>query len=187
MLWKTVPKFIEGTFANDRCFSCLGCFQHLLHHQHWNPATVPFIVTFPPQFHLNCLFLPWKSSWKIKHKSTIFSLKKVFVAIQCVHQRRQMAVPFFTVLLWSLDVALLMLNHGQDALYFWEIKESHAKLQRRQRELRIPLVRDPKSRYCFVVNQVRLTNKGKPCKTPEAAECTLHLKDPLTLTKLPGK
>ena len=136
-------------------------------------------------------FLPWKSSWKIKHKSTIFSLKKVFVAIQCVHQRRQMAVPFFAVLLWSLDVALLMLNHGQDALYFWEIKESHAKLQRRQRELRIPLVRDPKSRYCFVVNQVRLTNKGKPCKTPEAAECTLrlvgHLKDPLTLTELPGK
>ena len=94
-------------------------------------------------------------------------------------------------LLWSLDAALLMLNHGQDAFYFWEKKESHAKLQRRQRELRIPLVRDPKSRYCFVVNQVCLTNKGKPCKTPEAAECTLrlvgHLKDPLTLTELPGK
>ena len=59
MLWKTVPKLMERAFANDRCrtsqyaFHALVAFSICYIITTGNPATVPFIGTFPPQFHLN--------------------------------------------------------------------------------------------------------------------------------------
>ena len=135
MLWKTVPKLMERAFANDRCRTSQYAFHALV------AFSICYIITtgipqrclslarFRHSFILT--FLPWKSSWKIKHKSTIFS-QGFCCHSMCTSEKADGCAIFCS-----------------PALKPWCSSVNAESWTRRS---------------------LLLTNKGKPRKTPEAAE-----------------